>query len=168
MLTDLSADPDVIRYIGNGQLWTPQRAAEVADAALAHWERHGFGWRVAVIRETGEKVGFMALNFAGEGTPGVARDEYEIGWWLAPSAWRRGLASEGARSLRDEAFRRLAAPSVIAQIQPANAASRAVAERLGMAIDFETVGGTGEPVLVFRLTRPRAAHADGRIDTRDG
>ncbi len=108
MLTDLSADPDVVRYIGNGQLWTPQRAAEVAEAALAHWERHGFGWRVAVMRETGEKIGFIALNFAGEGTPGVGRDEYEIGWWLAPSVWRRGLASEGARSVRDEAFGRLA------------------------------------------------------------
>jgi RimJ/RimL family protein N-acetyltransferase len=122
MLTDLSVDPDVIRYIGNGQPWTPQRAAEVAEAALAHWERHGFGWRVAGIRETGEKIGLIALNFAGEGTRGVGRDEYEIGWWLAPPAWRRGLA----------------------------------------------VGRTGEPVLVFRLTRPAAAHADGRIDTREG
>jgi RimJ/RimL family protein N-acetyltransferase len=168
MLTDLSADPEVIRYVLDGRPWTPQRAAEVAHAALTHWERHGFGWRVAVIRETAEKVGFMALNFATEGTPGVGHDEYEIGWWLARSVWGRGLAGEGARSVRDEAFERLAAPGVIARIQPANAGSRGVAEALGMAVDFETVGPVGEPVLVFRLTRPTPARPDGHIGTGDG
>lgn len=160
MLARLSADPAVVRYIGDGQIWTPPRAAEVAQRTLAHWERHGFGWRVAVLRESGEAIGLMALNFAGEGTQGVAEDEHEIGWWLAPASWGQGLAGEGARAVRDEAFGRLHAPSLIARIQPANAASRGVAESLGMAVEFESVGRTGEPVLVYRgqATRHRATH----------
>jgi RimJ/RimL family protein N-acetyltransferase len=168
MLTELSATPEVIRYLGNGQFWTPQRAAEVAQATLTHWERHGFGWRVATIRETGEKIGFIALNFAGEGTVGVDPDEYELGWWLAPGAWRRGLASEGARMVRDDAFERLEVPSLIARIQPANATSRGVAEGLGMTLDFETVGRTGEPVVVYRLGRGQPTSGTGVTPPRTG
>jgi ribosomal-protein-alanine N-acetyltransferase len=102
----------------------------------------------------------MALSFAGEGTAGLAADEYEIGWWLAPQAWGRGLAREGALAMRDEAFDALGAPSVVARIQPANAPSIAVAVAAGLRYDFSTTGKTGDPIDVYRLAavdRPPAS-----------
>ncbi len=161
LLTRLSALPDVVRYVGDGRPWTREHAADVAARNLEHWAAHGFGWRVAVERATGTAVGLIALNYAGEGKAGIGPDEHEIGWWLAPSAWGRGLASEGARALRDEALHRVGAPGLIARILPDNLASRRVAEGLGMALDFETATESGKPVLVYRLEATRLG-AKGR------
>jgi RimJ/RimL family protein N-acetyltransferase len=99
----------------------------------------------------GDVVGFMALSFAGDGTAGLDAAEYEVGWWLAPQAWGRGLAREGAQAMRDEAFDALNAPSVVARVQPDNSRSIAVAEAAGLTLDFRTTGRAGEPVVVYRL-----------------
>ena len=149
-LARLAVIPQVMRHIGPGELWGPERVDEVAAAQRAHWAEHGFGWRAAVEKETGVPVGFIALNFAGEGTAGLDASEYEIGWWLEPSQWGRGFATEGALALLDEAFGRLGAPSVVARIQPDNAASLRLAERLGLRREFETTGRVGEPLVVLR------------------
>ncbi|HEX4753748.1 MAG TPA: GNAT family N-acetyltransferase, partial [Solirubrobacterales bacterium] len=71
-----------------------------------------------------------------------------------PDAWGRGLGSEGAAALRDEAFDALAMPSIIARIQPANDASIGVARKLGMELDFATTGRSGERLVVYRMDRP--------------
>jgi RimJ/RimL family protein N-acetyltransferase len=155
LLVRLSSMPEVMRFVGPGVPWPRAKAEQVAAAQRRHWSQHWFGWRPAVDKATGESVGFMALNFAGPGTAGLDAGEYEIGWWLAPEAWSRGLAREGALAMRDEAFDALNAPSVVARIQPANARSIAVAESVGLTRDFSTTGETGEPVVVYRLTAQR-------------
>lgn len=151
LLRRLGALPEVVRYVGDGALWSAARADEVSDRALAHWREHGFGWRVAVEGSTTEAIGFIALNYAGHGTDGLEPHEFEIGWWLHPGAWGRGYASEGARAVRDEALGRLRAPGVVARIQPDNIASRRVAAGLGMRLDLETVGPQGEALVIYRL-----------------
>jgi RimJ/RimL family protein N-acetyltransferase len=131
-------------------VWSQSKAAEVADRQLRHWREHGFGWRVAEELESGRTVGFIGLNFIEPGTAGLEVSEYEIGWWIDPAAQRRGYAREGAAAVRDEAFGRLGAPSVVARIRPANAASIAVAHAIGLRHDFETTDGGGMQVAVYR------------------
>lgn len=157
LLVRLSANPEVMRYIGAGKVWTRAEAAQIAAAQVRHWREHGFGWRPARAKRSGELIGFMALNRAGEGTVGLDRDEYELGWWLTPSVWGRGLAREGGLALCREAFGGLGAPSVVARIQPANARSIKVARAIGLVYDFSTTGRTGEPVDVYRLRATRRA-----------
>jgi RimJ/RimL family protein N-acetyltransferase len=159
LLLELSANPQVMRFVGAGVPWTREFAAEVAAALTEHWEAHGFGWRVAVERASGRAIGFVALNFLGEGVGGLDPGEYELGWWLEPAAWGRGLAFEGAIALKSEAFARLRAPSVIARIQPPNERSMRVAGKLGMALDTFATGRQGEELTVFRLANPRLARA---------
>jgi len=164
LLVRLSSMPDVMRFIGPGVPWPRAKAEEVAAAQRQHWSEHGFGWRPATDKPAGDLVGFMALNFVGDGTAGLDASEYEIGWWLAPEAWGRRLAREGAKAMRDEAFDALSAPSVVARIQPANASSIAVAKATGLTHDFTTTGKTGEPLVVYRLaaaTRSSASTAAG-------
>ena len=151
LLERLSADPNVVRYIGDGECWSSERASEVSRSMVEHWRANGFGWRVAVEKESGEPVGFAALNYLGEGTAGLVTDELEIGWWLAPSVWGRGFASEGARATCQEAFQRVLAPSVVARLQPDNLASARVAMRIGMSHEFDTTGRFEERVAVYRL-----------------
>ncbi len=131
LLGDLARTPAVMRYVGDGTTWSDARIHGVGQQVLAHWAEHGFGWRVA--RADGAPVGFIALNFAGEGA-GIDAHEYEIGWWLAPSVWGRGLAREGAAAVRDEAFDRVGAPSIVARIRPENAriARRRRGDRFGL------------------------------------
>lgn len=154
LLVRLSAIPSVTRHIGLGHPWSPSTAEQISAKQSDHWAENGFGWRAAVEKETERQIGFMALNFVGEGTAGLEPSEYEIGWWLEPESWGRGLAQEGAEALRLEAYDRLEAPSVIARIQPKNERSARVAERLGLGFDFETTGAAGEAVRVYRGLAP--------------
>jgi RimJ/RimL family protein N-acetyltransferase len=166
LLVRLSSIPEVMRFIGPGVPWSPTHAQEAAAAKRQHWIEHGFGWRPATEKGTAELVGLMALNFVGTGTTGLDATEYEIGWWLAPQAWGRGLAREGALAMRDEAFDALSATSVVARIQPANGPSIAVAQAAGLRHVFNTVGEAGEPVVIYRLAAvdrpPRASEACAR------
>jgi len=156
LLGTLARTPAVVRYIGDGTTWTDARIHDVAARNHEHWRAHGFGWRVATLTGGGHDaapIGLIALNFAGEGS-GVDPGEYEIGWWLAPSAWGRGLAREGAAAVRDEAFERVQAPSIVARIAPANPASLAVAGAIGLTRESESRGRGGEPITVLRLDAP--------------
>jgi RimJ/RimL family protein N-acetyltransferase len=150
LLAGLAVTPAVMRHIGDGTSWTDVRIQQVAAANREHWREHGFGWRAARLVSEARPMGFIALNFAGEGA-GVAADEYEIGWWLAPAVWGRGLAREGATALRDEAFTRVGAPSIVARIRPGNAASLGVARAIGLTYESEATGRAGETLAVLRL-----------------
>ena len=161
MLVALAAMPEVVRYIGDGHPWSAERADELSAAAIAHWETHGFGWRAVYEREPAganpddrpraEPIGLIALNLTGEGS-GVGRDEYEIGWWMSPALWGRGLAREGALAVRDDAFINVGAPNILALIQPSNSASLAVAEAIGLSFERGGRGRHGEEISVLRLT----------------
>lgn len=157
MLARLAAMPLVMRFVGAGVPWTAADAEARSARALVHWRTHGFGWRAAVERESGRVVGLIALDFAGPEVPELADDDYEIGWWIDPDRWGRGYATEGGRAIRDEAFRRLGAPSVVARIHPGNRASAAVAAALGLEPEAETRNRHGEPVVIHRLHAPLAS-----------
>ena len=152
----LAADPEVMRYIGDGSRWTRDRTDEVFSRQLDHWRQHGFGWRAATLKATGAGVGFIGLNHVGpEATEIDDKTEVEIGWWLSPSVWRQGYATEGALALRDEAFERVGLARIIGRYQPANVASGRVMERLGMTFEREAVGSHGEVVPICALDRAR-------------
>jgi RimJ/RimL family protein N-acetyltransferase len=57
--------------------------------------------------------------------------EVEIGWRLVRSAWGQGYATEAAQPILNHALQVLHLPRVIADIDPANAASASVACKLG-------------------------------------
>lgn len=158
LLSRLASIPEVMSFIGTGELWPEEKSDEVSRAAVSHWADHGSGWRVAADRATGHLVGFIGLNFVGEGTGRVEADEFELGWWMDPSVWGLGFAREGAAAVRDAALNSLGAPGVIARIQPANRRSISVAESIGLTHDVDTTGKIGEPVSVYRLSAAGAGH----------
>jgi RimJ/RimL family protein N-acetyltransferase len=155
MLARLAALPEVMRHVGAGTTWTPAEAEERSARVLAHWSAHGFGWRAAVERASGRRVGVIALNVAGPDVPELDDDDHEIGWWIDPAAWRNGYATEGGRAIVDEAFARLGAPSVVARVRPANGASLRVAAALGLEHERDAVDRLGLPIRILRLANPR-------------
>ncbi len=142
----LCADPAVMRFIGRGRPLDRASAELAFEVMLAHWDQHGLGLRSALERATGAYLGFVGLAVVPPG--GAAPGETEIGWRLRCGAWGRGLATEGARAVRDEARARL--DSLVSVAQPANHASRRVMDKLGMGFEREARGRYGEPVVVYR------------------
>lgn len=146
-------DPEVMRFINLGEVWEAGKADDIFDRALSHWQEHGFGWRSALDKASGDWLGFVGLNRIGPGIEGVEPDEIEIGWWIARAGWGRGYASEGAAALRDEGYGRIGLGRMIARLQPANSASARVAEKTGMHLESEKVGQSGEALLIYALDR---------------
>jgi len=150
----LASDERVMRYVGNGRPWSREQARQRHQACLRHWEDHQFGWRAILDRHSSRFVGLAALSYLGALVPGIEESAIEIGWWLDPGAWGRGIATEAAAAIRDEAFGSLHATRIVARIQPRNQASAHVAARLGMRLHGDTAGRAGEPVRVYLLDRP--------------
>ena len=149
----LAADPRVVRYIGDGRTWGRARSDEVFTRQLEHWSKHGFGWRSAIRRTTGSWIGFIGLNYTGAEASEILVPEVEIVWWLDPSVWRRGFATEAAAVLRDEAFGRVGLDRIIGRYQPDNVASGRIMESIGMRFEREATGRHGERVRICALHR---------------
>jgi len=127
----LNADPEVVRFISDGVPFTRADSDALLDAIEAHWQEHGFGLWCATAREDPDEC----LGFVGLAVPSLlpaVLPAVEVGWRLARPAWGRGLATEGARAALAHAFRDLHLEAVISIIDPANARSVRVAEKLGM------------------------------------
>ena len=143
---EICADPEVMRYIGDGTPLARDMAWRNMATMLGHWRLRGYGVWAAVDRATGSLVGRIGC-WNPEGWPG-----FEIGWMLRRACWGQGYATEGAREAMRFAFEELNQPHVISLIHPDNAASIRVAQRLG-----ERLSGSaeifGKPADIYRLTR---------------
>lgn len=121
----MCADPEVVRYLGDGLPIGRTRAWFEMAAHVGHWQLLGFGEWAAEEIATGKFVGRIGLQRP-DGWP-----DTEVGWVLAREHWGKGYAIEGGRAALDYAFQQLGAARVISMIHPDNAASIRVAERLG-------------------------------------
>lgn len=148
----LAAEAEVTRYIGPGGPFERAWAVARFQDMLVHWEEHGFGWRSAVEKETRGWLGFIGINRVPPEAVEVSPGEVEIGWWLTPRVWGRGLATEGALAVRDEAFGSLGLQRVIGRHHPDNLASDRIMRRLGMSFERLAEGKHGEAVCIHAMS----------------
>jgi RimJ/RimL family protein N-acetyltransferase len=160
LFRELFADPEMMRQVGN-PLSTPEADA-FFDRACAHWSSHGFGWRSAISRVSGDWLGFFVLNFVGSQAEGIHEDEISVGWWIRPRDWGQGYATEGAEAICREAFERIGARRVVAFIKPGNSRSVRVAVALGMEFATTTRWQDQERLSVFELQRSKWRSAQNR------
>jgi RimJ/RimL family protein N-acetyltransferase len=132
-LVALNALPETVRYLNEGVPYMPAESAAQSERFSHHWSLHGFGLWAATLRDTGETIGFVGLAHP-LWFPAMA-DEVEVGWRLHPSFWGHGYATEAARAALAAGAEHLALTRIVAVIDPANAASIAVARRLGMTVE---------------------------------
>jgi [ribosomal protein S5]-alanine N-acetyltransferase len=127
----LATDAQVVRFITGGIPYVANRVDEFLERQMRQQEQFGYSlWRV-VVKDTGQFAGFCGLQtIADTGEP-------EIGWWLLPEQWKKGIATEAGKAALDWGFRVNKMPIVVAVANPANVASLAVMRRLGMKADGE-------------------------------
>lgn len=129
---DLYSRPEVMRFIGTTPRTMVDRAE--AEAKLGAWAAldhpvHGV-WGIQ-SRESGHLVGVLLLKVIPASRGEIDTRDVEIGWHLHPDAWGHGYATEAGVAVLKHAFAN-GSDRVVAVTNPANGASRRVAERLGM------------------------------------
>ena len=91
-------------------------------------------WAVT-LKPSDEPVGFCGFSHHPVGGEWV----WELGYRLRPGAWGRGFATEAAAACRDWFFGATGYPKFVLMIDPANAVSARVAEKIGARYEFDDV-----------------------------
>ncbi|MFQ5957756.1 MAG: GNAT family N-acetyltransferase [Alphaproteobacteria bacterium] len=124
-LAAMSADPEVMRYVGSG-VRTYENALAEAQRLVAEERDDGLGLWAIEERSTGDfhgRVGLLPLDDS---------DEIEVAYRLPRTSWGRGIATEAAGCLIVYGFDDLGLDEIVAVTSPDNAASRRVLEKLGL------------------------------------
>lgn len=122
----LSIEPGVRRYLWDDQLIDHVQARLVVETSQRLWEEKAYG--LFGVRETGRPplVGYAGLWDMPGHAPG------ELLYALGTAWWGRGLATEAAIAVLDDAVTRLGLREIVASTDVPNAASVRVLRRLGM------------------------------------
>ncbi|MEU6857787.1 GNAT family N-acetyltransferase [Glycomyces sp. NPDC046736] len=148
----INADPEVMRYIGDGKPRDREATREGIVKSRRAWDEQGWGTFAVVETDTSDLVGFAALavpNFLPEILPVV-----EVGWRIARDRWGKGYAPEAARAAIGFAFNDIGMTRLVSCIHRDNTASIRVAEKLGMTLERETtVPEVNVPCKVYELNR---------------
>jgi ribosomal-protein-alanine N-acetyltransferase len=167
-LAAIYADPDVMRYIGEGATKTREETAAMMEFAFID-NRHA--WSLATLARLPQlsraierdahfslwatvykpdnkligRCGLLSWDLDG-------RKEVEVGYVLAKAYWGRGLATEAARASRDYGFDTLGFDRLISVIRPDNLASQRVADKNGMRYEKD-VDAKGVVARVYSIHR---------------
>ena len=126
-LATLIADPDVVKYVGNGKPAGREEAAKAVESIIAHWQKHGFGRWIAADKTNGAFIGFGGLRSL-FGTP-------EVVYHLTKDNWGKGFATELGRAALRFGFEHRGFDRIVAITKPPNLASIHVMEKLGMQFE---------------------------------
>ncbi len=119
----MMADAEVTRFLGGQQ---PRTLAWRGFMTMAgSWSLLGYGMFSVIEKSSGRWIGRIG-PWQPDGWPGT-----EIGWGLTREVWGRGYATEGAFAAINWAIQYLDWTDIIHPIAPDNAASQAVARKLG-------------------------------------
>ena len=144
---EMSADPQVMRYIGDGRVHDRGQSWREVALHIGHWALRGYGQWALERKEDGASLGRVGL-WNPPGWPGL-----EVGWKLAREAWGQGYATEAGEAAIEWTWATLDADRLISLIQPGNERSVRVAERLGMCRTEETTV-QGQTAVIFAIDRP--------------
>jgi RimJ/RimL family protein N-acetyltransferase len=128
----INQDPKVIELLRG-----PLRMEEVnafISSMNQNQDRHGFTLWAASLKQSGELMGFIGLNYIDWGmhfTPAV-----EIGWRLGSQYWGNGYATEGAKAALDYGFNQVGLEEIVSFTVPPNIRSLRVMEKIGLKRDL--------------------------------
>jgi len=165
---EMLRDAEVMHFIGGV---TDEPAEGIVDRWRARWLANGVGPFVIVRREDERVLGRAGIvvwdtrvwrNCTRAEAGECAQDE--LGWALLREHWGRGYATEGARAVREWAWREARVTSLISLIHPDNGSSRRVAERLGCVRGERVRLDTGVRCDIW--VHPPPTHPEGQEPAR--
>lgn len=136
----LATDGRVTRFVGDGRPWDSGVIASRVDSALGGLPpEHPEARRWFIASLGGEPAG-LAVSSRHE-------EAVEIGYWVAPEHWGRGLAGRMVAMAIPVVWYAYGPVSLSARVEPGNLASVRILARHGFRAD----GVTPEGLAVYRL-----------------
>ncbi|OSC72419.1 GNAT family N-acetyltransferase [Streptomyces sp. 4F] len=129
-LSEIHADPAVMRNIGDGRPRSTEQTAGDIEAWEEEWDDEGFGVFAVELLGSGELAGAVGLSVATE--PAEAAGQVVINWRLGRVFWGQGYAAEAAHAALEFALQDRGLERVIAVLRTGDSASAAVTDKLGM------------------------------------
>lgn len=151
--TRLYGNPEVMAHIPpDRKAASPEEAEERLGRILSHWQAHGYGMFVVVLKDDPEQeAGYCGLRFLPE-----TRD-IELGYIIDQPFWGMGIASEAAWACVDYARGVLGAGRLVSMTDPGNRGSQRILEKLGFvpsASDDGVYHGMHHAFFVLNLDGP--------------
>ena len=144
VIAAMVADPEQMRYYPRPK--TREEASAWLDRNLELYASRGFGTWCLESAEDGGFAGYCGIRPLDlEG-----RAELDLAWQVPRARWNQGLATEAAAAAVELGFGRFGLTRLVAIIHPGNAASRAVARKLGMT-EERSLEVEGEPTVLYSL-----------------
>ncbi|MFD5600834.1 PhzF family phenazine biosynthesis isomerase [Leucobacter sp. NPDC058333] len=123
----LAADPRVTRYVGDGAIWAEERIRDRVSTALSGIPVEALGaarWFVATDGD--ESVGVVVSWREADGI--------EIGYWVSPEHWGRGIASAMVDEALTKVPRVFGTGRLLARVDPENVVSAKLLTRRGFRL----------------------------------
>lgn len=150
--SNICADPEVMKWIGNGDVRSTAECADAISDFEIFWEKHGFGLFAVERLSDRQLIGFTGLaipNFLPEVLPSV-----EIGWRFGRHAWRQGYATEAALASLDYGLKNKQMERIVSIHQIGNEASGRIMEKIGMNLEREAIDPScGRQVRVYEIIK---------------
>jgi RimJ/RimL family protein N-acetyltransferase len=153
------ADPETMRFMGDGSIATEPQVEDRIRFWLARWQKNGIGLFAMENRSDGRvlgRTGFLVWDTANWETSSFAeadeRAEVELGWLVAREHWGHGYATEAALALRDWGIAEHGLKRLVSLIRPGNDRSVRVAEKIGERYESEILVN-GLPAMLYALER---------------
>lgn len=129
-MLELLNDPSFIQNIGDRKIRALDGAkAYIHNGPVASYAKNGFGLYLVQLKETGESIGMCGL---------IKRDQLkdvDIGYAFLPRYWSKGYAIESALAVKEHARDGIGLKGIVAIVDPNNAGSIRVLEKLGMTFE---------------------------------
>lgn len=134
-LIDLDSDPEVMRYLTNGEPTPPDIIHEKAMPRLLRFnETTGiYDYFAAIEKKTGDFIGWFHFRPPFD-LDKAEHGEMELGYRMKQSAWGKGYATEAAGAILQKGFNELKVPLITARAMVANQRSTRVLEKIGLKL----------------------------------
>ena len=124
-ITKIYSDPDVVRWIGRGNVISQEQAKAWLDVTATNYRERGYGMFALLDRAGGDTIGFAGLVHPAN------QPEAELKYAFDKSRWGQGLASEAIPVVLDYAAVELNITLITATVAPGNEVSQRVLLKAG-------------------------------------
>lgn len=126
-ILELANEPSFIQNIGDRGVRTLSDAERyLENGPISSYARNGFGLLAVTLNGTGQPIGMCGL------IKRPALEDVDIGYAFLPKFWSKGYALESAQAVMDHAKEAPGLKRVVAIVDPNNAGSIRLLEKLGM------------------------------------